>query len=59
MFPLEVCGAPQKMWVRGWEAVMLTHINPVMGLGWASWKQYVIALLPLVTEVALQGEPSH
>lgn len=47
------------MWVRGWEAVMLTHINPVMGLGWASWKQYVIALLPLVTEVALQGEPSH
>lgn len=37
--PTEVCGAPQKMWVKGWEAMMLTHINPVMGQGWVSWKR--------------------
>lgn len=32
--------APQEVWVKGWEALMLTRINPVMGQGWASWKQY-------------------
>lgn len=37
--PAEVCGAPQKMWVKGWEAMMLTHINPVTGQGWVSWKR--------------------